>query len=1372
MKKVFRVAWVCALAGATLLYTGCTKDYSEDLSGLTKRVEKTESDITSINSQILSINSAINGLEGADAEAMRLITALNTWKDEVDPKITKAVGDIETLQGNLQNLEGIVNGHTTDIASIRADLAKKADKTYVDGELAKKADKTWVEATLENYVTVQTFNKHVADFDAAMTLVNQSISNVKKSLDSLAGEHAELAKTVGEMQVELSEVKKTANAALDSAKRAQGTADQALSKALEVEKALEAYAKKDWVNSLLDQMRADYNTKIAAKVDTAVYSQKMAEIDAKFVEVDSAIVRVIRGYQEGDAILNARIDSLDEAVTKALGAKLDTTTFNEYVAAIRKELDGINRDIQTLFNRVQSLVYVPEYDDSRITFNWAYLGVPNQEAVPADGTSEGGNTATNGVGEPSATLDDEPEGESDVIVLPTEVKYRVYGVDAAEIVESLVANVNEAVEAREDPVLSFDVVRVKTRANKDGVSVKILGAEVDDLDDNTITLTILPVGIPDLFYFGTWLNDGYYNTSLRAQIGAVEDFPAFSMSLVLTDEGTEEKPQSRFITSTYENVVPAEGELIAINIVKDSVDITNNAYVDTVKIPYVDLNPYAILEGHQLMFKLKGENYTADELAEMNIYLPKITVEIEDTPDFSKAIDESKLPKDYIIVTKDVTTIPGTAEANLKAVIKEGVGAESHVVFTYKVGSGYEVLAGALVQVVPDQVAVVVDIWESKTLVPFTWNYDKDAAVDAAILAGGAELYARDSAWADDAAAIEILKAKEIATSDFARKVPAVEKSFYSFFYTDEKGNVVEKKVRIDSTAFNIAPWFDADNNNKLMAEVTNFNFCDPELGALDSVKYIAVYFLPSEAQPYTEVTVTGKIIFADRDRTPIIVNLPETFEPFVVNYKKVILDTLYDDAHALVPQFPEGTYADHSLTDANLIDAYTKDLYNRTDSLTMTVEDEVITRFARRRIITTVSEDVEKHVLDYNTDSDVNVSWAAGKVIEPYQTFQSIDTLWYGQVVIVNKNVKWDVDGIYEFERIPEYVAKTDNANYYTTLQPWWKPDGSTTDFTIPVDGYDAHQVLLNQHFRVVDVLKSIETGEKVVCTEVATTDNVKSGDFKPEYAEILNRMFMLEEPGHVGEQVTFIDDPRAEDTDLIAELNAAIAASGLEGVEMGVKIDSVKNIVSYYSKSEQEDAIGNLFVVNTNGSKVAMTTNFNRGAAAPSPRLAEAGVVVENYENYVIKLYDPLSEIVYPEDVQKINVNNSIITKTSIYQFITLKDKRGFDLIGANEVQDEVTYGWIIGNDENGFAEGVSTDKVYSLVFANDIEYLTEISEETKSRISFDKKTGILTYDNTLQTQLAVPIDMKLTVNIEYPWGTRAAEVTVEFYNKPVGE
>ncbi len=1331
MKKFFRVALVCALAGATLLYTGCTKDYSEDLNSLQKKVETNEGLIKSLTDQVATLQDAKTKLETAVKSAEDAIKSLQGKVQTLESKMSTAEGDISTIKGQITTING-------QIAALEERIKNCEDAIKnINTELAKKADKSWVEETLQNYVLAKDFTEAVQGLNAAITLLNKGVSDCKDSLRILDLK-------IDGVQEELTEAKKDIRQALNDAAAAQSTADEALSLAKEVKAALEAYAKKSWVEAQIELLRRDYNEKIGKKVDTAVYSAKMAEIAESFRLIDLAIKQVIVDYQAADANLDSKIDSLDAAVKAALDLKLDKTTFQAYVDSMADVLSGVEKDLSKLFSRVQSVVYVPEYNDSRITFKWALI--PESDFKPQAVTGA------------DAELEEEEEGDSPVIVIPSEVKYRIYGEDAADIVESLVAAFNP-----EDSVFTFDVVRVKTRVNKDGVSVPILAAAVDDMNDNVITFTIKPEGLPDAFWFSAWEQDGYYNTGRQ---GGETDFPSFSMSLVLTDVGNDSIPQSRFITSTYENVVPGPADTIEPGIyVDDTVNVTGNGYVDTVKIPYTKVKEdTAVFGDHALKFKYQDELYTPAQLAAMNITLPEITVSIADTPDYEKAIDPTKvtgLDPEYILITKDSTVIPGTALAQLTVKEPYGVGAENHVEFTYHVGTLADVYAGALVKVVPDHVDVVVDIWENENQVPFTWTYEKDAAVDAAILNGQAtELYKRDSAWADDAAAIKKLAEYEVKPEDFAKKVPVDSLTTIEFVYAEGTLKYTLKELAQMDPKFNIAPFFDTTNDGKLMANVTNFNFCNDTLGSLTQINYVALYNLPSDATPFLEVSVSGKIVVADRDRAPIVVKLPINTMPYVVDWKDVVLDTLNKDKGVRNDQihFEGGDYSAHSLTDANLVDAYSKPLAGKQNVLIMTVDgEEVRDSTATVRIITTVAEDVDNHVLDYKTDADINVSWAAGKVIDPEQKYVALDTLWYGQVVIVKKWFKFEVDGIFEFERIPEYVAKTDDANYYTTLQPEWKPDGATTDFTIPVTTYDAHKVLLNQHFRIVDVLKSTKDN-KVVCTEVETTGNVQAGELTEDYKNILSRVFKLEEPGHIGEQVDSIPDPR--------NLKEVVVPAAI-----GVVIDS-NNVVSYYSKSPEEDAVGNLYVVNSNGSKVALTTNFNRGAAAPSPRLADAGVVVENYENYVIKLWDPLMEIEPKDDVSaQINVNNSIITETSIYQFIKLKDKRGKDLIDYKQT-DAGHYGWVKGNNKNGFATGVYTNDVYSLIFTNEMEYVSEVSPETQARIAFDSTTGKLTYDNTLQTQLATPIDIKLTINIEYPWGTRSKTVMVQFYNKPVGE
>ncbi len=1582
MKKFFRVALVCALAGATLLYTSCTKDYSEDLHQLTQRLEKAELSLTPLPQQVQDLIKAKDELEKADEAAMKLIENLmprvdslakdvqklqedkdsllnliennasdiSKLKDSVntiDGQITHLNGEIGRLEGLIGGLQTTVDGHKARLDSLDSLLALKADQTYVDTELEKKADKTWVTETLENYALVKSLvdtaavlrgeinmvnfqvsqlrsefrelGANVADFGARL---NRVADSVKLNADAVAA-LGETVRIMGETVSGLSEDMRKAKLDIIHAQETADNAAIAAGNAMAYAKGVERYLKENYytigqVDREIAKVKSDFSDSLKKKLDVDVWTKDTARINAQFKVIDEKIAEVIRGYKEGDEILNKRIDSLDQAINALLDLKLDKTTFNEYVEKTRQELDGIQRDLKKVIARVQSLVYVPEYDDNRITLSWAQMYPQNMfdtrktGELPDSFDEEAWKTfleelfgpMTGGIERELAGLiygnpdvgriifpdypffpqfggfptPEQYESYSDElltatpIVEPTHVKYRVYGEDADDIVESLVAAVKEGKD-----LLSFDVVRVKTRVNKDEVALKIVDAQVDDLfeelgDASVIDLTVVPENLPSDFWLYTWDVKNFMNpkthqlyfaylfmtgrisqelyTWLYKQYvenagvpagmlpapadGANEpaadleeedaEFPAFSVSLVLTDE-----EESRLITSAYNNVVPAaQSDEIELWIRRGDEDVTyrdddhEKGYLDTVEIAYIDLSKHDLLGNTELMFTFKGEDYTAEEFEALGMNLgdpqARFFVNYIDYDNSIAAKRGEDLPEDYFVNTSDDDA--PVAYANLKQVISGGVGAYEVVELVYFVGPA-SVWTSSYVVVTPVKLSEVVDIWETKDLQPFTWNYTKDAAVDAAIFRGEnpEKFYCRDSAVAvyDEEKMAADFEKYDISFADFEGKTPNPDTTFFFVLYEDGHKDTVKLADLLeeqDPLAFNIYPFFDSEDNGALKANVTNFFFRDlneneeDNHGAVKEISYIAIYNLPDDEQPAIEVTVTGKIVVADRDRSNIIVNLPETFEPFVVNYSKKILDTLYNDDHALQPEFPAGTYAAHSLTDDDLLDAYSDEHpYTHTDSLTMTVEGDVITKFAEVRIVTTVDEehDGASHILDYKTNSNFNVSWTKNKVIEPYQTFQSIDTLWYGQVVIVNKTVRLDVDGIFEFERIPEYVGKKEEGGYWVDVQPYWSPDGATVKpYDVPVNGYEAKRVKLNEDFRIVDVLASIEAGEKVVATVIGDeVEGLNPGDLLPDYQEILARIFKLEEPGVVGEEVDFIADPRAEaQPELIDDLNALIA-QGFQRMdpqrpapEMGVSIDE-DNVVSYYSESDQEDAVGKLYAVNSNGSMVLMTTNFNRGDAEPSPRLAEAGVVVEDYSDFVIKKFDPIYNFVAPAEVQRININNAETFSASIYQFLSMLDLRGFELI--DPTIGDGRNGWVIGNASpvapygvdpgasilypdgvipedakpNGFEFGVESQEVranvvYSILFDHELEYVDEVSPETQARIKFDPETGVITFRNTHESQLNTEIKMYLTIKVEYPWNTKTAAVNVVFYNE----
>ena len=69
MKKTFKLFAACALAGAALVYTGCTKDYAEDIKGLDDRLTAVEKSVSELQSQIKAgavitdVTSTTNGVK-------------------------------------------------------------------------------------------------------------------------------------------------------------------------------------------------------------------------------------------------------------------------------------------------------------------------------------------------------------------------------------------------------------------------------------------------------------------------------------------------------------------------------------------------------------------------------------------------------------------------------------------------------------------------------------------------------------------------------------------------------------------------------------------------------------------------------------------------------------------------------------------------------------------------------------------------------------------------------------------------------------------------------------------------------------------------------------------------------------------------------------------------------------------------------------------------------------------------------------------------------------------------------------------------------------------------------------------------------------
>ena len=126
MKKIFRMALVFALAGATLMYTGCTKDYGEDIDALSSDVEKLRDDLTNkvndLSSEVSNLRSAVNSLQSAVTAAE---TTLGTHTTDISSLKTR-VTNLETAVANCATKEQL-EALKTEVATLKTDILAVTD---------------------------------------------------------------------------------------------------------------------------------------------------------------------------------------------------------------------------------------------------------------------------------------------------------------------------------------------------------------------------------------------------------------------------------------------------------------------------------------------------------------------------------------------------------------------------------------------------------------------------------------------------------------------------------------------------------------------------------------------------------------------------------------------------------------------------------------------------------------------------------------------------------------------------------------------------------------------------------------------------------------------------------------------------------------------------------------------------------------------------------------------------------------------------------------------------------------------------------------------------------------------------------------------
>lgn len=267
---------------------------------------------------------------------------------------------------------------------------------------------------------------------------------------------------------------------------------------------------------------------------------KDEEIYAEIESVRTNLGQAINFLQSEDAALKAEFDEKVDAIYAEIeGVRANVaqvyTLLNDMLSDLAGDVAANTEAIQNLVERVQSLVYVPDYSDHKATINWAMIGTSS--VMPAAAENDA----------PAYTI----------VTKATDLKYLVKanaGEDAATVASEIAANAS---------VLDYFVTDVKTRgASATGADLEIAGVKAEG---EYIIVSVVAKNFDAKFFENK--RQGIY-----------------SAALALVDA------KGNNLTSEYTNLVPGEAAHIEMGLyLTEADDVINVAGTeDTTKMPCND----------------------------------------------------------------------------------------------------------------------------------------------------------------------------------------------------------------------------------------------------------------------------------------------------------------------------------------------------------------------------------------------------------------------------------------------------------------------------------------------------------------------------------------------------------------------------------------------------------------------------------------------------------------------------------------------------------------------------------------------------------------------------------------------------------------
>ena len=558
------------LVGAMLYSTGCT-DYAQDIQDVNNRLDElVQNEIdplkanldnvkTELQAAIADVNEAIEDhasdletLKGAVADAEEAIEGLKAADGELLTKINAANAAISEANEKIQALENVDKEHKQAIDALTSSVNTLSGDVDSLKEFAMQAT-AWI-----------------ANTDTAIATLQEKVSILEESVAAL--EESKLDVTTFEAYKTEAAAKFEALAAADEALAA---ADEVLDGKIaahkaavdaEFEKAYAEIAKNTTeINKLATDLTNKYN-ELKAKDEALEAADEAIKADVK--KLDEAIKKVEGDLAAYKAEVNQRLLNAEGAIgqlkvdVQGLTDKLNEfkaaydahiAAYEEFVKNTNAALEALGLSVENIINRVQSIVYRPDYSDGKLSIDYATFGKYT--------IVEGRSTA----------------------------EYNVYPAEGAYAIAKAFAEGKA--------IVKFDLSdELKTRAAAPEFTV----VDVQNTETGRIAVTFVTRGLSDKFYQRA-ADAENYAISLVVDLTGVEAAADANLSTCFTNIiGGEHSPITMDII--YND------EVVSGN---------NEVYVDELIYTQWAINPdFVSLPGYFLQYTFEGETYTAAELVE------------------------------------------------------------------------------------------------------------------------------------------------------------------------------------------------------------------------------------------------------------------------------------------------------------------------------------------------------------------------------------------------------------------------------------------------------------------------------------------------------------------------------------------------------------------------------------------------------------------------------------------------------------------------------------------------------------------------------------------------------------------------------------